>query len=272
MLGSVTEAEDMLQEAFLRWQGQPMSDIRSAKAWLTSTVTRLCIDHLRSARVRREEYVGMWLPEPLLGDSLEGDHQASALADSLSTAFLVLLETLSPAERAVFLLREVFEHDYAEIARITERSEASCRQMARRARDHVAAGRTRFAADPAQNERLVGEFLESCRQGDTAGLLSLLHEDAVLYSDGGGKVSAVPRPVEGAARIARFLIGVSKVAPKGAENRFAVVNSAPGLLRLLEGRLIQTTTFEIKSGRIHRLYIMRNPDKLRRSALLESDR
>lgn len=262
MLGSVTEAEDMVQEAFLRWQRQPIEEIRSAKAWLTSTVTRLCIDHLRSARVRREEYVGVWLPEPLLGNAADASHQAVALADSLSTAFLVLLETLSPAERAVFLLREVFEYEYAEIARITDKSEASCRQMVRRAREHVSAGKSRFPANPGYHERLVGQFLDTCQQGDTEGLLSLLSEDTVLYSDGGGKVIAAPRPIAGAARVARFLVSVSKLAPQRTEHRFAIVNAAPGLLRFLDGKLIQTTTFEIIDDRIQALYIMRNPDKL----------
>ena len=263
MLGSVSEAEDMVQETFLRWQRQPIAEIRSAKAWLTSAITRLCIDHLRSARVRREEYVGVWLPEPLIDHSPHAHRADARLADSLSTAFLVVLETLSPAERAVFLLREVFEYDYEEIARITERSEASCRQMLRRAREHVTAGKSRFAANAGRHEELATKFLETCRVGDTAGLLSMLREDVVLYSDGGGKVVAAPRPITGAAKATRFLIGVTKVAPADAEHRFAIVNEAPGVLRFSEGKLVQTTTFEIVDGQIQSLYIMRNPDKLR---------
>lgn len=262
MLGSVSEAEDMVQETFLRWQRQPVAEIRSAKAWLTSAITRLCIDHLRSARVRREEYVGVWLPEPLIDSSPHAACAEARLADSLSTAFLVVLETLSPAERAVFLLREVFEYDYEEIARITERSEASCRQMLRRAREHVAAGKLRYAAHEGRHEELATKFLETCRIGDTSGLLSLLREDAVLYSDGGGKVIAAPRPIAGATKVARFLISVSKLAPADAEHRFATVNSAPGLLRFCAGKLVQTTTLEIVDGQIHALYIVRNPEKL----------
>ncbi len=263
MLGSVAEAEDMVQETFLRWQRQSAEEIRSAKAWLTSTITRLCIDHLRSARVRREEYVGVWLPEPLLEKPEKHHDKNMALADSLSTAFLVLLETLSPTERAVFLLREVFEYDYPEISQIIGKSEANCRQMVRRAKDHISARRPRFPADPIHGDRLVGKFLDTCRMGDTAGLLSLLSEEAVLYSDGGGKVVAAPRPIAGAAKVARFLVGVSKVVPAGTEHCFAMINGAPGFLRMLNGQLVQTTTLEIVNGRIEAIYIVRNPEKLK---------
>lgn len=263
MLGSVAEAEDMVQETFLRWQRQTHGEIQSVKAWLSATITRLCIDHLRSARKRREEYVGVWLPEPLVENHSDAHDRAVALADSLSTAFLVLLETLSPAERAVFLLREVFEYDYSEIGRIIDKNEANCRQMVRRAREHVAAGKSRFEANPAHNEKLVQQFLQTCREGDTGGLLALLTDDIVLYSDGGGKVPAAPKPIAGADRVARFLIGVSKVPRSGWEARPATVNSAPGLLTFRNGELSQTTSFEIVNGRIRAIYIVRNPDKLK---------
>lgn len=266
MLGSVAEAEDMVQETFLRWQRQPVAEIKSAKAWLTAAITRLCIDHLRSARSRREEYVGVWLPEPLVEHQSSAGDKTSALADSLSTAFLVLLETLSPAERAVFLLREVFEYDYPEIGRIIDKNEANCRQMVRRAREHVAAGKSRFEANPVHSEKLVQQFLQTCRQGDTDGLLALLTDDIVLYSDGGGKVPAAPKPIAGSDRVARFLIGVSKIATSSLETRFAMVNSAPGILFFRDGQLSQTTSLEIVNGRIRALYIVRNPDKLKHLA------
>ena len=266
MLGSVSEAEDLVQETFLRWQRQPMEEIKSAKAWLTTTITRMCIDHLRSARKRREEYVGVWLPEPLVNSPTEREDRTRALADSLSTAFLVLLETLSPAERAVFLLREVFEYDYAEIGKILEKSEASCRQMVRRAREHVATRESRFHADPGQNERLVQQFLDVCRDGDTSGLLELLSDDVVLYSDGGGKVAAAPAPVVVSGRVARFLIGVAKVGLAGRSTKFAILNSAPGVLIYRDGELSQTTSLEIVDGRVRSIYVVRNPEKLRHLA------
>lgn len=262
MLGSVAEAEDMVQETFLRWQGQPVAEIKSPKAWLTAAITRLCIDHLRSARKRREEYVGVWLPEPLVEKQADTRDATVALADSLTTAFLVLLETLSPSERAAFLLREVFGYDYPEIARIIDKNEANCRQMVRRAREHVASGKARFEASPAHNEMLVQQFLRACRQGDTGGLLSLLTDDIALYSDGGGKVPAAPKPIIGPDRVARFLIGVNKIAASTMEVRFAMVNSAPGLLVFRNGELSQTTSLEIVDGRIRAIYIVRNPDKL----------
>jgi RNA polymerase sigma-70 factor (ECF subfamily) len=266
MLGSVSEAEDLVQETFLRWQRQPVEEIKSAKAWLTTTMTRMCIDYLGSARKRREEYVGVWLPEPLVNSAGEREDRTRALADSLSTAFLVLLETLSPAERAVFLLREVFEYDYSEIGKILEKTEASCRQMVRRAREHVATRESRFEADPAQNERLVQQFLEVCQNGDTSGLLELLSEDVVLYSDGGGKVAAAPEPVSGSGRVARFLIGVSKIGLAERTARFAVLNSTPGVLIFRDGELSQTTSLEIVDGRIRAIYVVRNPEKLRHLA------
>jgi len=244
-----------------------VSEIKSPKAWLTATITRLCIDHLRSARKRREEYVGVWLPEPLVETQVDRSDKHAGLADSLSTAFLVLLETLTPAERAVFLLREVFEYDYSEIGRIIDKNEANCRQMVRRAKEHLAEGKSRFQAAPELQERLLQQFIETCRKGDTSGLLSLLSEDTVLYSDGGGKVPAAPKPVAGAAKVARFLVGVSKLARPDEEIRFAMINSAPGILRYHEGRLFQTTAFEIVDGRITAIYIVRNPDKLRHVAV-----
>ncbi|MDR3405659.1 MAG: RNA polymerase sigma-70 factor [Chthoniobacter sp.] len=263
MLGSVAEAEDLMQETYLRWQRQSFDEIRSARAWLTSTITRLCIDELRSARRRREEYVGVWLPEPLVENAGDQHDRTAALVDSLGTAFLVLLETLSPKERAVFLLREVFEYEYREIAEIVETSEANCRQMGHRAKDHLAARQTRFDSNAARSEQLVHHFLVACRKGDTDGLLALLAEDAVLYSDGGGRVAAAPHPIVGSKRVARFLIGVGKINHGVVATRFAAINSAPGVLIWYNGRFAQTMNLGIVDGRVRALYVVRNPDKLK---------
>jgi len=181
MVGSVIDAEDVVQEAYLRWRRSPQEEeIRSPKSYLSAVVTRLCIDQLRSARARREEYVGPWLPEPLPTD-------AAVLDESLSMAFLVLLESLNPTERAIFLLREVFDYDYREISHLVDKSEENCRQIARRARQSVAARRPRFESTPEQEERLMGRFLEACFDGDMDGLLALLSEDVTLWSDGEGE-------------------------------------------------------------------------------------
>lgn len=262
MLGSVAEAEDMLQETYLRWQKQDLAGIQSARAWLTSTVTRLCIDQLRSARHRREQYVGVWLPEPLVQSTSDTADRMTALADSLSTAFLILLETLGPEERAVFLLHEVFEYDYAEISKIVDKSEAACRQTVSRARERVALRKNRYPSDPTQHEQLVHEFMKACKEGNMDRLLGLLSENVTLYSDGGGKVTAVPRPIHGCPKVARFLIGVAKTSHAGGDLRFTVLNGHIGVLRYRDGELVQTTTVEFSGDRIENIYIMRNPDKL----------
>jgi len=267
MLGSVAEAEDMVQETFLRWQTHDVSQITSAKAWLSATVTRLSIDQLRSARRKRETYVGVWLPEPLLNESNGPPPSADkemALADSLTTAFLVLLETLSPVERAVYLLHEVFEYSYAEISGMVDKSEENCRQMFHRARKRVDLRQTRFSSDRTSGEKLTLRFLQACREGNTQQLVSLLTEDVVLYSDGGGKVIAVPRPILGNSKVARFLIGVGKLKSAAERQyRLAILNGCPGVLIYQNGALIQTTALHVVDGCIQSLYIMRNPDKLK---------
>lgn len=262
MLGSVTEGEDMVQETFLRWQRQDPASIQSPRAWLTSTITRLCIDQLRSARYRREQYIGVWLPEPLLQSPPDAEPM-NALADSLSTAFLILLETLGPDERAVFLLHEVFEYDYPEISRIVEKSEAACRQIVSRARERIALRKNRFPSNPLQHEQLVREFMTACREGNVDQLLGMLRDDVVLYSDGGGKAKAAPKPIHGWAKVARFLVGVSKLSTSGGETRFTILNGHISTLRYWQGELVQSNSFEIMEGRITNIYVMRNPDKLR---------
>jgi RNA polymerase sigma factor (sigma-70 family) len=198
MMGSVMDAEDAVQEAYLRWERASEDDVRSPSAYLSKAVTRLCIDRLRSGRVRREQYVGPWLPEPLLGEQAKEISLAPDLEDTLSMAFLVLLESLTPVERAVFLLREVFDYEYAEIASLVGKSEANCRQISRRARQSVAATRPRFESSPQQEERLIESFLQASLSGDMEALLALLSDDVTLYSDGGGRTRAALNPIYGA--------------------------------------------------------------------------
>src|SRR5829696_7183543 len=234
MLGSVSEAEDVAQEALLRMTRQE-DRIDEPAAWITTVATRLSINVLRSARARRESYVGPWLPEPLLEDPTPGSASRAELADSLSLAMLTLLERLTPVERAAYLLREVFGYDYAQIAEIIEQTEVNSRQLVTRARKHLEAGRPRFDADEAARDALLQQFLAAAEQGDLEALEELLAKDAVLYADGGGKAMAPPEPLFGAALIARFMAGVAQVrrAFGDFESRLLRVNGQPG--RLLRG-------------------------------------
>jgi RNA polymerase sigma-70 factor (ECF subfamily) len=229
MLGSVAEAEDIAQEAMLRLTREERV-IAEPAAWVTTVATRLSINVLKSARVRREAYVGPWLPEPLLEDPEPGPATQAELADSLSLALLVLLERLSPVERAAYLLREVFGYEYAEIAGIIEQSEVNSRQLVSRARKHLEASRPRFDADEAARDALLERFLAAAEEGDLSGLEALLAEDAVLYADGGGKVIASPEPLYGAALIARFMAGVAQVRRRYGkfQMRMVHVNGQPG--------------------------------------------
>ncbi len=274
MLGSVMDAEDVVQDTFLRWQQATdgeIASVASPQAYLTTMVTRRCIDQLRSARARREQYVGPWLPEPLLTDPSPDPAEASALADSLSTAFLVLLERLSPLERAVFLLREVFEYSYAEIAQIVGKSEVNCRQLLARARRRIDEQRPRFPASREQHERLVAEFGRAVSEGDMQGLLSVLADDVMLWTDGGGKVAAAVRPIFGVDRVVRGLFGfVSKVP--GLVTRMATLNNQPALIAYLDDMPHTAVTFDMAAGRIRAIYAVANPDKLRALPPLRSRR
>jgi RNA polymerase sigma-70 factor (ECF subfamily) len=256
------DAEDMVQEAFLRWQQVDERAVISPRAYLSTIVTRLCLDQLRSARLQREQYIGPWLPEPLV-DSMDGPAEQVERADSLSLAFLVLLESLSPSERAAFLLREVFDHQYAEIANILQSSEANCRQMVARSRKHLAVQRPRFDVAPDEPERVMREFVHSCTSGDLDNLLGLLAPDVMLRSDGGGKVHAALNPIQGADRVARFMIGIAHKVPPGATHRFARVNGRPGLVSSLDGQVLTVLTVELVGDRIGGVYIVANPEKLR---------
>lgn len=263
MLGSVVDAEDTVQEAYLRWHRSAPDRPEASRAYLCSIVTRLCIDHLKSARVRREEYVGPWLPEPLLEPLDEDPLRAAVLAESLSTAFLLLLERLTATERAVFLLREVFSFEYSEVAGIIGRSEPATRQLAKRARDKVPAGEQRFRGSHAEAERLAARFVEACGSGDLEGLLDLLTEDAVALNDGGGNARAARKPINGRDRVARLFVGIfRKWGP--ARIRIAPVNGQPGLfIRTANGKL-GVISFEMRDGRFERIYLVVNPDKLQR--------
>jgi RNA polymerase sigma-70 factor, ECF subfamily len=264
MLGSVMDAEDVVQEAYLRWRRSSWQEeeIRSPKSYLSAVVTRLCIDELRSARASREEYVGPWLPEPLPTDAAVTD--AAVLDESLSMAFLVLLESLNPTERAVFLLREVFDYDYREISQLIGKSEENCRQIARRARQSVAARRPRFASTPEQEERLMGRFLEACFGGDMDGLLALLSEDVTLWSDGGGKTRAALNPIHGADNVGRFISGILRKAPPGFVVRRARVNGRPALIGYFDdGSPHSVVTLEAAEGSIRTIRLVVNPEKLR---------
>ncbi|HEV2872392.1 MAG TPA: RNA polymerase sigma factor SigJ, partial [Actinomycetota bacterium] len=263
---SVSEAEDLVQEAFLRCHRAVAggAEVDSPKAYLSAVTTRLAIDHLRSARVRRERYVGAWLPEPLVTDQEADAATHAETADTLSLAFLVLLERLSPVQRAVFLLREVFGYGYAEIAGLVGRSEDNCRQIAARARRHVEAGRPRFEASRGQREELARRFFAAVDRGDTDGLVGLLAADAVLYGDGGGKAPALAAPLHGAERVARLLLGLARRG-RAAGMRFAPaeINGHPGLLTLdPAGRLLGVLALDIADGRVQTVRSIVNPDKL----------
>jgi RNA polymerase sigma-70 factor (ECF subfamily) len=263
MLGSVADAEDLVQEAYLRWREAPEAEVRSPKSYLSAVVTRLSIDRLRSARVKREEYVGPWLPEPLLSDRAEEGADPIELDESLSMAFLVVLESLNPVERAVFLLREVFDYDYEEISRIVGKSEDNCRQIARRARQSVAARRPRFDRSPAQEERLTERFVEACVSGDMEGLIGLLSEDVTLWSDGGGKVAAAPYPIHGPRAVARFLLGVLRTVPPGFSARPTQINGGRGVVGYVDGHATSVVALDFEDGRLRGIRIVVNPQKLR---------
>lgn len=267
MLGSAMEAEDMVQEAYLRYQAVPPDSVQSLKPFLTTIITRLCLDQLKSARLQRENYIGQWLPEPVLtgGDDTYMTTSPEARLsryESISMAFLLLLESLSPLERAVFLLREVFDYDYAEIAAIVERDEAACRQLFSRARKHVSENRPRFEPSPDVHRRILYRFLEAAENGTVDGLVDLLAEDVVSIGDGGGKVAAAVRPVAGKARVIRLLEGLVRLTPAGAGFEITEVNGQPALIVRVEGKAFSVLMLEIAGERITAIRVVANPDKL----------
>lgn len=267
MLGSLAEAEDAVQESYLRWRAVEHSAIENPRAFLSTVLTRLCLDQLKSARVRRESYVGPWLPEPVLDSAALDAESASDYAHDLSVALMLTLERLSPLERAAFLLHDVFEVDFAEVAATLGRSEAACRQLASRARAHVQAARPRFKPSPDEGARLAAAFREAAQSGDTLAMARLLASDAVLYSDGGGKRPAALNPIRGADKIVRFFAGIAKKGhAQGWRARAASINGLPGFVLADAAGSVQTGAFAVEDGRIAAIYLVTNPDKLRRVA------
>jgi RNA polymerase sigma-70 factor (TIGR02957 family) len=264
MLGSVSEAEDVVQDAFVRLSGADVSAIENPKGYLATVTTRLAIDALRSARTRRESYFGPWLPEPLVVDESADVADAAETADSLAMAFLVVLEKLSPVERAVFLLRDVFDHDYDEIARIVGKSEANCRQLARCARVRIEQGRPRFEASRRQRAALADRFLAACRDGDMDGLVSLLAGDVAFYGDGGGQATAIEHPMFGRDKVARFLLGLFRRGGQlGVQMVRVEVNGQPGAEFLdPDGKLISVVSLDIADCVVQSIRVVVNPDKL----------
>lgn len=261
MLGTRAEAEDVLQDAFLRWHAST-ADVLNPKAYLMATVSRLCVDALGAARHRRETYVGVWLPEPLTGD--RPPDETLAMTESLSMAFLFLLEALTPPERVAFLLREVFDYDYGEIASILTTTEVNCRQLVSRARKTVRDGRPHFDNRPERHRDVIARFTQAIAHNDVPGLLSLLSPDVVSYSDNGGEVPAARRPIHGAERVSRFFLGLASQAP-ALNVTWEVKPSAgaPALWLYEAGRLGSLLHFSLDAeGRITSIYIVRNPRKL----------
>ncbi len=274
LLGSVSESEDVLQDAYLRLQARPADNLEEPRAYLSKVVTRLCLDALTSARARRESYVGPWLPEPVLGDGALGvtlpkppvtpEANSERLAD-ISVSLMLVLERLSPLERAALLLHDVFDVDYREVASTLGRTEDACRQLVKRARQHVRAERPRFAPTSEQGERLVQSFLRAVSSGDVEGLSNMLAEDAKYISDGGGLASAATKPIVGRDNVARFVLALARKFPLPADSliRYSAINGMPGLVLVAGGRVHSTLTFGISGAVIAAVYNVRNPHKLK---------
>ena len=277
MLGSMADAEDAVQDAYLRWHSADRSKVSDARAFLMTTMTRICLDMLTSARARREEYVGPWLPEPVLDTAALTPDSHAELAEDLSVALLLTLDRLSPLERAAFLLHDVFEFSFSEVAAALDRNEAACRQLAARARAHVREVRPRGTAPGAgrssevdvKHAQLLSAFVTATRTGDLDSLKQMLASDVRIVTDGGGKVAAALNVLDGVERAAPFLVGAAR---KGWRDdfslRFATINGLPGIIIDSPGGPVQTSAFEIDGDTVRALYIVRNPDKLRRVARL----
>ena len=260
MLGSLSDAEDVVQDAFLRWRDAPRDDVRSDGAYLTTIVTRLCLDHLKSAQARRVEYVGPWLPEPV-PEANEGVDSGPD-AQSLSLAFLVLLESLTPQERAAYLLHEVFDYSHREIASILNLTELHCRQLVSRARKHIADRRPRFAPSKEAHAKLLGAFANAVARGDLKGLQSLLANDVAAWSDGGGKATAARKPLYGIRHVARFYAGLGRAAPADARMATVAINGWPALAVFIGDELLSVLDLETDGEKIYAVRAILNPDKL----------
>jgi len=269
MLGSVSEAEDAVQDAYLRWHAADRHVVSDTRAFLTTTTTRICLDTLKSARARREAYVGPWLPEPVVDTAALAPDAQTELAEDLSIALLLALDRLSALERAAFLLHDVFDCSFSEVASALGRSEAACRQLAARARTHVREARPQGTAvardrpEPSNHERLVSAFIDAARSGDLQALMGLLADGVRVTTDGGGKVPSALNVIEGADRAARFVVGaVSKGLPEGSIIRIASINGLPGLIAYKPDGSVQSVAFEIADNRVHAIYAVSNPEKL----------
>lgn len=259
MTGSAADAEDLLQETYLRWRQASHDDIRTPRAFLTTVISRLAINHLESARVRREQYVGSWLPEPVVTTAT---NDPAELSESLTMAFLVLLESLTPLERAVFLLHEVFDYSHGEIGEIVGHSEEASRQSLRRAKQAVERRRPRFEPQPLAAKQLTEEFARAMTTGDVAALMNLLHEEIVAYSDGGGRVRAAMNPIFGRDRVARFLAGIAQKSGGGLNRQLEEINGQPGVLGFRNGEAQTALVLDIEQDQIRTVYIVVNPEKL----------
>ena len=260
MLGTSGDAEDILQEAYIRWHNAEADEIESAEAWLVTVVTRLSIDRLRSSARTRETYIGPWLPEPILTSPSPQDD--AELASSLSIAFLTMLERLSPVERAVFLLHDIFDCDYAEIARITDKNEAAVRQMAHRARSRVRADKRRFEVDQSEHRRLVAQFASAAYAADEETLYRLFSPDIAVMSDGGGKITAARKIVRGVAKVMRLFTVAFPMMAEHITAEIVEINGEPGVVEYYDGQPFAATTFTTDGGKIVALYRVMNPDKL----------
>jgi len=267
MLGAIQDAEDAVQDAWLRWSAAPRAEVTSPRAYLARIVVSAALDRLRSARARREAYIGPWLPEPLLTEARPDPAERAELAESVSVAMLVVLESLAPAERAVFVLREVFGFSYAEIGAALGRSDAAVRQLGHRAREHVQARRPRFDVDRSQQREVTQRFLAAAVDGDIEGLMTVLAPDVTLLTDGGGKARAALRPIIGADKVARFLAAISSrpymdTEISGLSLEAAEINGGPGTLVTAGGQAIAVLTLTVADGRITAIQALVNPDKL----------
>jgi RNA polymerase sigma-70 factor, ECF subfamily len=260
MTGSASDAEDLVQETWLRYQASANQEIVSLKAYLTTIITRLALDYLKSARVAREQYVGTWLPEPIL--TAEDTGARLERQEELSLAFLRLLEALSPPERAVFLLHEVFDYPFGEIAPMLEKSEANCRQIFHRAKQALQDRRVRFDPEPHRQRQLLLSFLSASQAGNMDALTGLLAQDAITWSDGGGKVQSVPRPIYGQQAVARFWLNVARRSPRPLTYSLDEINGAPALLAWDEGHLAVVISLALSGARIQEIYALLNPEKL----------
>jgi RNA polymerase sigma-70 factor (ECF subfamily) len=262
MLGIRADAEDIVQEAWLRWQGTDRAAVQSPEAWLVTVTTRLSLDRLRSHKADREAYVGWWLPEPLVELDEHTPESAAEMASDVSVAFMWVLERLAPEERAAFLMRQVFDRDYSEIAALLNKSEAACRQLVHRAQARVQEEHPRFGVAKDTHRALLATFMQAAASGDVVAMKTLMHPDVQLVSDGGGKVPSFMRKLQGAGRVAGVFWSVEHKYPSRVTYRAARVNGEPGLLRYVDGQLESAQAFIVDAGKIVAVFVIRNPDKL----------